>query len=32
MLCLGIGGDPLPHASLRGHDAEINAACDMGPA
>jgi hypothetical protein len=32
MLCLGIGGDPLPHASLRGNDAEINATGDTGPA
>jgi hypothetical protein len=24
MLCLGMGGDPLPHASLRGNCAEIN--------
>src|SRR4029450_13594254 len=28
MLCLGMGGDPLPHASLRGNCAEINAAGD----
>ena len=32
MLCLGMGGDPLPHASLRGNYAEINAAGDPGPA
>src|SRR5215510_7751107 len=25
MLCLGMDGDPLPHASLRGNCAEINA-------
>ena len=30
MLALGMGGDPLPHASLRGNCAEINAA--GGPA
>jgi hypothetical protein len=24
MLCLGMGGDPLPHASLRGSCAEFN--------
>jgi hypothetical protein len=32
MLCLGMGGDPLPHASVRGNDAEIDAAGDPGPA
>jgi hypothetical protein len=30
MLCLGMGGDPLPHASLRGNCAEFNAAGDPG--
>jgi len=30
MLYLGMGGDSLPHAKVRGNCAEINAAGDLG--